>query len=114
MDIGRCPRWLAAALAAALASLAWSAPASAEPPHLDLPPNLSAVIDFRVVLTDGERSFTDGGFGKSRFGGGTAELHAVPATAELVWHGPIAWGLSGTVAAAYQNGQDQPVDLIQA
>jgi hypothetical protein len=116
MDIGRCPRWLAAAFVAALASLAWSACAQAEPPHLDLPANLSAVIDFRVVLTDGERSFSDGGFGKSRFGGGgdTAELHAVPATAELVWHGPIAWGVSGTVAAAWQDGQDQPVDLIQA
>ena len=116
MDIGRCPRWLAAAFAAALALLAPSAPANAQPPHLDLPANLGAVIDFRVVLTDGERSFSDGGFGKSRFGGGgdTAELHAVPATAELVWHGPVAWGVSGTVAAAYQDGQDQPVDLIQA
>jgi hypothetical protein len=116
MDIGRGPRRVAAAFAAALASLAWSAPARAEPPRLDLPANLSAVIDFRIVLTDGERSFSDGGFGKSRFGGdgGTAELHAVPVNAELVWHGPIAWGVSGTVAAAYQDGQDQPVDLIQA
>jgi len=116
MDIGRGPRRVAAAFAAAVMLLAWRAPAAADPPHLDLPANLSAVIDFRLVLTDGERSFTDGGFGKSRFGGGgdTPELHAVPATAALVWHGPIAWGLSGTVAAAYQDGQDQPVDLIQA
>jgi hypothetical protein len=116
MDIGHRPRRFAAALAAAWMALAWSAPALADPPRLDLPANLSAVIDFRVVLTDGERSFTDGGFGKSRFGGGgdSLDVHAVPAAAELVWHGPIAWNVAGTVAVAYQDEQDQPVDLIQA
>jgi hypothetical protein len=116
MDIGRGPRRAAAAFAAAWAALAWSVPALADPPHLDLPTNLSAVIDFRVVLTDGERSFTDGGFGKSRFGGGgdDVDVHAVPAAAELVWHGPIAWNVAGTVAVAWQDEQDQPVDLIQA
>src|SRR3954462_2507566 len=116
MDIGRGPRRIAAAFAAALTALAWSAPALADPPPLDMPPNLSAVIDFRIVLADGERSFTDGGFGKSRFGGGgdSLDAQAVPATAELVWHGPIAWNLAGTVAAAYQDEQDQPVDLIQS
>ena len=40
--------------------------------------------------------------------------HAVPANAELVWHGPIAWNLEGTVAVAAQDEQDQPVDLIEA
>ena len=107
---------LAAAFAAALAACAWSAPALADPPRLDLPENLTAVIDFRVVLTDGERSWTDGGFGRSRFGGGGDEIraHAVPAEAELVWHGPIAWNVEGTAAIAYQDDQDQPVDLIEA
>jgi hypothetical protein len=116
MTFGRGPLRLVAAFAAAVTALAWSAPAFAEPPRLELPANLTAVIDFRVVLTDGEHSFADGGFGKSRFGGGgeDPEVHAAPATAELVWHGPIAWGLSGTIAAAYQDSQDQPVDLIQA
>src|SRR6185503_15821689 len=116
MDSGCRPFRAAAASAAAALALAWSAPALADPPHLDMPANLSAVIDFRVVLTDGERSFTDGGFGKSRFGGGGEEMdvHAVPAAAELVWHGPIAWNVAGTVALAWQDEQDQPVDLIQA
>src|SRR3954466_13596962 len=105
MDIGRGPRRVAAAFVAAGMALAWSAPAFADPPHPDMPANLGAVIDFRVVLTDGERSFTDGGFGKSRFGGGggDADVHAVPAAAELVWHGPIAWNVAGTVALAYQD-----------
>jgi hypothetical protein len=116
MDIGRGLRRIAAALAAAALAHAWSAPALADPPHLALPANLGAVIDFRVVLTDGERSFTDGGFGRSRFGGGGEDphLHAVPAAAELVWHGPVAWNVAGTVAVAWQDGQDQPVDLVQA
>lgn len=116
MNIGRGPLRLVAAFAAALTALAWSAAAAADPPRLELPANLGAVIDFRVVLTDGERAFAGGGFGKSRFGGGGADLdvHAVPAIGELVWHGPLAWGLAGTVSAAYQDKQDQPVDLIQA
>jgi hypothetical protein len=116
MFAGRCRTRLAAASVAAWLALVWSAPALADPPHLDMPANLTAVIDFRIVLTDGERSWTDGGFGRSRFGGGGegVDVHAVPAEGELVWHGPIAWNVEGTVAAAYQDEQDQPVDLIEA
>jgi hypothetical protein len=112
----RCRRRVAAAIAAALTALAWSAPAYADPPRLDLPADLTAIIDFRIVLTDGERSFVEGGFGRSRFGGGgeDVDVHAVPAAAELVWHGPIAWNFEGTAAIAYQDEQDQPVDLIEA
>jgi len=107
---------VAAALVAALAALAWSAPAAADPPRLDLPANLTAVIDFRLVLTDGERAWTDGGFGRSRFGGGGGDIDvdAAPANVELVWHGPIAWNFEGNVALAAQDDQDQPVDLIEA
>jgi hypothetical protein len=116
MFTGRRRTRPAAAFAAAWLPFAWSAPALADPPHLDMPANLSAVIDFRIVLTDGERSWTDGGFGRSRFGGGGdgVAVHAVPAAAELAWHGPIAWNVEGTVAAAYQDEQDQPVDLVEA
>jgi hypothetical protein len=116
MFAGRRICRLAAAFAAALTAFAWSGPALADPPRLDLPADLTAVIDFRIVLTDGERSWADGGFGRSRFGGGGAEadIDAVPAEGELVWHGPIAWNLQGTLAVAAQDGQDQPVDLIEA
>jgi hypothetical protein len=116
MDAGRRQCWLAAAFAAASMALAWSAPAAADPPHLSLPADLTAIIDFRIVLTDGERSFTDGGFGRSRFGGGgeQVDVHAVPAAGELAWSGPIAWNVGGTIAIAAQNEQDQPVDLIEA
>ena len=115
MFAGRCRGRVAAAFVAALAALAWGAPAFADPPRLDLPAGLTAVIDFRVVLTEGERSWTEGGFGRSRFGGGEdPDVHAVPANLELVWHGPIAWNLEGNVAIAAQDEQDQPIDLIEA
>ncbi len=116
MSVGRFRGRVAAAFVAALAALAWSGPAFAEPPRLDLPADLTAVIDFRIVLTDGERAWTDGGFGRSRFGGGGegVDVDAIPANAQLVWHGPVAWNLDGTVAVAAQEGQDQPVDLIEA
>jgi hypothetical protein len=115
MFSGTIRRRIAAAFAAATAAFAWSGAALAELPHLDMPPNLTGVIDFRLVLTDGERSWADGGFGKSRFGGGgdDVDAHAVPATAEIVWHGPLAWNLGGTFAIAAQDEQDQPVDLIE-
>jgi hypothetical protein len=115
MFTGRRRRRLAAAFAAALAACAWSGPALADPPRLDLPADLTAVIEFRIVLTDGERSWTDGGFGRARFGAGGADpdLDAA-ANAELVWHGPIAWNVQGTLAVAVQDEQDQPVDLIEA
>ncbi|MEA3031797.1 MAG: hypothetical protein QOG13_3122 [Sphingomonadales bacterium] len=116
MPFGRCQRRVAAALAAAPAALVPATPAWADPPRLDLPASLTAVIDFRIVLTDGERAFADGGFGRSRFGGGGdgIDVHAVPAEAELVWHGPLAWNVEGTLAIAAQDEQDQPVDLIEA
>src|ERR1043165_7579574 len=101
-------RYRAVAFAAALIALVRSAPAFAERPRLDFPESLTAVIDFRIVLTDGERSWTEGGLGRSRLGGGgdDVRVRAVPAEAELVWHGPVAWNVEGTLAAAYQDDQD--------
>jgi hypothetical protein len=109
---GRC----SAAAAAAVAALAFAAPAAAQPPRLDLPPNFTAVVDFRAILADGERSWTDGGFGRSRFGdaGGETGIDVVAAEAELVWQGPVAWNVEARVAVAAQDEQDQPVDLIEA
>jgi hypothetical protein len=116
MSAGRWKGRVAAAFVAALTALAWAAPAAADPPRLELPADLTAVIDFRVVLTDGERAWTDGGFGRARFGGGGEDIDvdAVPANFALVWHGPIAWNFEGNVNVAAQDDQDQPVDLIEA
>ena len=93
-----------------------AAPAEEGRRRFGLPANLSVVGDFRVAVSDGERSWTDGGFGRSRFGGDGAgtDVHAVPAMAALVWHGPISWNFEGTASIAFQDEQDLPVDLIQA
>ena len=81
-----------------------------------LPANLSFVGDVRLVAANGERSWTDGGFGRSRFGadGQGIEVDPRPATAALVWHGPISWNFEGTASIAWQDEQDLPVDLIEA
>jgi hypothetical protein len=103
----------AALYATAALALGAGVPAVAETPLLDLPSNLHVVADLRLVLTDGEPSWVDGGFGRARFGG-NEDFRVVPASAQIAWRGPIAWTLSGTLAIAAQDGQDQPVDLIQS
>lgn len=102
-------------LVAALGALAWGAPAAAAP-TLSMPPGVTAVLDLRIVGADGERSWADGGWGRSRFGGEADGfgVDALPVEAELVWRGPLGWDLSGTIAIAAQDGQDQPLDVVEA
>lgn len=82
-----------------------------------LPAGFSASADIRLVGVDGEPSWTEGGFGKTRFGGGTdGDFRLKPrlTEGELVWQPRFSWALSGTVVAAAQKGQEHPVDLIEA
>jgi hypothetical protein len=116
MLLGRRPRRPSARLLRALATLALPAPAAAGLPDVALPENVTAIMDLRLVGVDGERSWTDGGFGKSRFGpdDGDFELDPVAAEGTLVWQPPLSWDLTGTVAVSAQHEQDQPVDLVEA
>jgi hypothetical protein len=106
------------ALLCALAALAWlPAAARAGVPEITLPEGFSAVLDLRLVGADGERAWTDGGFGKSRFGAGgdgDFEVDPVLANAQLVWQPDLGWNFDGTVSIAAQDDQDQPVDLVEA
>src|SRR5215210_5402402 len=107
----RCAR----AVSLVLAGLC--APAEGAPPAWLAPETVSGIIDLRVAGADGERSWTDGGFGKARFGGGDAggfSLRPALAEAALVWRPPLGWDLTGTLAVAAQHEQDYPVDLIEA
>ena len=104
-------------LVAALLCLLAATPAHADPSGLFSGESVSAFADLRLVAADGERSWADGGFGKSRFGGADDQdwkLRAVPTEAELIWQPRFSWSLSGTVAVAAQDGQDHPADLIEA
>jgi hypothetical protein len=118
MGIVRAARSCASSLALAGAALLCP-PAAAETaePGWIAPDTVSGVVDFRLAAADGEPSWTDGGFGKARFGGardlGLKPLPAL-AEAELVWRPPLGWDLTGTIAVAVQHEQDYPVDLIEA
>ena len=104
-------------LAAALLCLLAATPSHAGPSGIFSGESISAVADLRLVAANGEHGWTDGGFGKSRFGGtddGDWKLRPVPAEAELIWQPRFSWSLSGTMVVAAQDGQDHPVDLIEA
>jgi hypothetical protein len=101
----------------ALIALTWPSSAfAAGIPEIRLPEGFSAVLDLRLAGADGERSWIDGGFGKARFGAGDGdfELDLVPTNAELIWQPSLGWDLDGTLVIAAQDGQEQPIDLVEA
>jgi len=108
-------RWLAGPLfVGALLGLAGPACAQIE---LITPETVHGVIDMRLVAADGEPSFTDGGFGKARYGGdgrGGWRVRGDLAQAAIEWRPRLNWEWSAVVDAAYQPGQSQAVDLVQA
>ena len=80
------------------------------------PAVISGLIDARLSATDGEKSWLDGGYGKTRYGsshsGETPRLQI--ASADLVWRPQFAWDLSGYVDAVAQPGQIHGVGLSEA
>jgi len=78
---------------------------------------LSVLLDGRLVLANGERSFTKRGLGKTRFGGttdGDYKAYAVPVEADLIWTPRFTNTLSANVSAAWQRDQENAADLIEA
>ena len=78
---------------------------------------VSALLDARLVASNGERSFVNGGFGKTRFQGtadGGYRARFVPAEADLIWEPRFTKSLSANVSAAYQHDHDDSFDLIEA
>lgn len=81
------------------------------------PDTFSILVDARLVLAEGRRSWVDGGLGKTRFSGtsdGDFKLRAVPVEAFLIWQPRFASSLSGNVSVAWQRDQENDVDLIEA
>jgi hypothetical protein len=103
---------------AALIGCAFAASqAQAEGTGLFSAESLAVVADVRAAAAEGERSWTDGGFGKARFGGDDDEgwkLRPVATEAQIVWEPSFTWSLKGRVTLAAQHEQDQPVDLSEA
>lgn len=79
------------------------------------PETLSALIDLRGAIADGERSWVDDGFGKTRFGGdGGTRAHAAIADAALLWTPRFSWDLTGVVDVEAQPEQEHGIDVVEA
>ncbi len=112
-------RVLLRTLPAAVLVAAASAPAQAQDgPELFTAETLSASGDIRLGGADGEASWIDGGYGKTRFDAHDADgkFHVRPwlAEADLVWQPRFTWSLTGNVVVTAQHGQDDPVDISEA
>jgi hypothetical protein len=73
-------------------------------------------IDLRAALADGERSWVNGGYGKTRFGGDNAGGAGIDSASQaaIEWRPRITWSLDGHVHAQIEAHQSQAVDLVEA
>jgi len=78
---------------------------------------ITVLLDGRIALANGERSFVNRGLGKTQFQGnsdGGYKFFAVPQEADIIWTPRFTNSLSASVSAAYQRDQENPVDLLEA
>lgn len=112
--------WRFASSAFAVA-LFWAGMFGADKAHAQMdafsPASLHGVVDLRASAANGEPSFRDDGFGKSRFGGaGTDAFHGDlrPAFVALEWRPHLTWNVGAVVDVIYQPHQERSIDLGQA
>jgi hypothetical protein len=78
---------------------------------------VSVLLDGRLALANGEKSFVNRGLGKTRFqgtGDRDYRAYAVPVEADLIWLPRFTRSLSANVSVAWQRDQENAVDLIEA
>ncbi len=78
---------------------------------------ITVLLDGRIAVANGERSFVHRGLGKTQFQGtssGKYNVYAVPQEADLIWTPRFTDSLSASVSAAYQRHQQHGVDLLEA
>ena len=78
---------------------------------------ITVLLDARLVAADGERSFVDGGLGKTRFSGGAngdLRVRPLPMEADLIWQPRFTNSLSATVSGAWQRNQENGFDLLES
>jgi hypothetical protein len=98
-------------LALALAMLFDAVPAAAQDDYGDPSgKTLTVTADLRLIAANGERSWTDGGFGKTRFGPSRDrfQIDARAIKGDVVWQPHLSWSLDATIAATVQQGADNP------
>ncbi|WP_299429070.1 hypothetical protein [Sphingomonas bacterium] len=86
--------------------------------ELFTPETVAASGDIRIIGVDGETSWLDGGYGKTRFDTDSANrgfrIEPQAVEGDLIWTPRFTWSLGGTVVATAQQGQDNAVDLSEA
>jgi len=116
------------ATATAPADASQATTAATAPPPQDATPSMprtdilskntvSILLDARLALANGEKSFTNGGLGKTRFQGtqnGDYRGYAVPVEADLIWLPRFTPSLTANVSGAWQRDQENKFDLIEA
>jgi hypothetical protein len=78
---------------------------------------ITILLDGRLALANGERSWANRGLGKTSFQGtsdGGYNFYAVPQEADIIWNPRFTNSLSASVSAAYQRHQEHPADLLEA
>lgn len=78
---------------------------------------LTVLLDGRIAVANGERSWSNGGLGKTTFQGTDDfgyDVYAVPAEAALIWTPQFSSAFSANVSAAWQRHQEHAVDLLEA
>ncbi len=102
---------LIALLALALAQVLTPAHARAQA-DLFSAKTLSGVLDLRLAAADGERAWIDRGFGKARFGGGSAALSL--GEAALAWTPRLSSAVGAVVTLEAQEGLRRTADIGEA
>ena len=77
----------------------------------------AVLLDARLVAANGERSWVNGGLGKTRFQGthdGDYKFRAVPVEGTIAWMPRFTSAVSGNVSVSWQRDQEQDVDLNEA
>jgi len=80
------------------------------------PSDVSGMVDLRLSTADGEHTWLDGGFGKTRVSGaGSGFLgHASIAGADLAWTPHLTWDVSAVIVGQYQSDHDHAPALSEA
>jgi hypothetical protein len=105
-------RW---GLAPILGALLIAGPAWADAGFFS-PADVSGMADLRLSMADGERSWLDQGFGKTRVGGAGSGFagHASLANAYLAWTPHLTWDLGAVIVGQYQSDHDRAPALGEA
>lgn len=79
--------------------------------------NVKGLLDARLALTDNARSWEDGGFGKTRYGGdvaGDSQTLARVAEASLIVQSQLTWDLATVAHITANSQQKNTVDVVEA